>query len=122
MSWDAYAANEALRLAALDEARHAAEQLAAARAVMAHPNGGHDILQALGLADYEGRNLDSGSRPGKRVTRPGTLSTTCFRCGGNRSTRHDREPGATGMCKDCADVQRPAPKRKRATTTRKEPA
>lgn len=122
MSWDAYAANEALRLAALDAERHAAEQLAAARAVMAHPNGGHDILQALGLVDYTGHDIGSGSRPRKPVVRPGTLSTTCFRCGGNRSTRHDREPGATGMCKDCADVQRPAPKRKRATTTRKEPA
>jgi hypothetical protein len=104
MSWDAHAANEALRLAALDDERHAAEQLAAAWAVMAHPSGGHDILQALGLIDYEGRNLDSRSRPGKRVTRPGTLSTTCFRCGRKRSTRHDREPGATGMCKDCASI------------------
>lgn len=75
MSWDAYAANEALRLAALDAERHAAEQLAAARAVMAHPNGGHDILQALGLVDYTGHDIGSGSRPRKPVVRPGTLST-----------------------------------------------
>ena len=61
MSWDAYAANEALRLAALDAEPPAAEQLAAARAVLAHPNGGHDI--------------GSGSRPRKPVVRPGTLST-----------------------------------------------